>query len=74
LIIDEIDGYLFPVGNHEALAEKLFILFSNPDLRKAMGENARKHYLEKYELKNSVLQQAYWLEKTVKVAKSIRSL
>ena len=63
IIRDGIDGFLFQVGNHESLAEKLFLLLKNPDLRETMGKNARQRFLDKFELKNSVSQQVEWLER-----------
>ncbi len=44
---DGVNGYLIPVKNSDALAEKLKILIDNPDLRQKMGKKSRE-YAEKY--------------------------
>lgn len=38
LVQDEIDGMVFPVGDHQALAEKLDRLLSSEDLRKQLAQ------------------------------------
>jgi glycosyltransferase involved in cell wall biosynthesis len=42
VVRDGIDGYLVPVRDTEAIKEKLFILYSRPELRRDMSRNARK--------------------------------
>lgn len=39
LIKDDYNGYLIPIGDEYALAEKINILYNNRDKTKAMGEN-----------------------------------
>lgn len=39
---DGVNGYLIPPKDSASLAEKLKLLFDNPDMRKKMGENSRK--------------------------------
>jgi glycosyltransferase involved in cell wall biosynthesis len=45
-VIDGEDGFLVPKGDVEKLAEKLLILVREPDLRRIMGENARRRALQ----------------------------
>jgi glycosyltransferase involved in cell wall biosynthesis len=42
VVKDKETGFLTPTKAPEILAEKILILLNNPDLRKTMGENARK--------------------------------
>lgn len=42
LAVDGEDGFIVPVGDAEAIAEKIELLYQNPGLRRAMGESARK--------------------------------
>jgi len=42
LVDDGINGILVPPENPEAIADAIVLLFSNPDLRKKMGKEARK--------------------------------
>ena len=46
-VVDGYNGFLVPVKDSVSLAEKLSILFDNPDLRKMMRVNSRK-LAEKY--------------------------
>lgn len=39
---DGVNGFLIPIKDSEALAQKLRILFTNPELRAKMGKEARK--------------------------------
>lgn len=43
IITDGVDGFLVEDGNIGQLAEKIKVLMSNQDLRKQMGEEARKN-------------------------------
>lgn len=56
IVIDECNGFLFPVEDSESLAEKLHILCLNKDLRKEMGENSRRNIEEKFNLKTNTIQ------------------
>jgi len=42
------NGYLVPIGDYQALAEKIIYLLNNPDKAKEMGENGRKLVQQKY--------------------------
>lgn len=50
VVIDGTTGYLVPQQNPQALAEKLEVLISNPELRNDMGQAGRKLYEEKFTL------------------------
>ncbi len=45
---DGVQGHLFPVNDHQALAEKIKYLMANERERKALGERARAFVAEKY--------------------------
>ncbi|KAG1176211.1 hypothetical protein G6F70_006073 [Rhizopus microsporus] len=47
-IREDEDGFLVPIGHVEEVADKLFELFNNPELRDAMGEAAKKCVTEEY--------------------------
>lgn len=49
-IVTEDVGFLVPVKNDGALAEKISLLINDEDMRKKMGHNARKKFLENYTL------------------------
>jgi glycosyltransferase involved in cell wall biosynthesis len=42
VVRDGIDGYVVPVRDTKAIKEKLSLLYSNPNLRRDMGRNARE--------------------------------
>ncbi|MAF13921.1 MAG: hypothetical protein CMI53_03440 [Parcubacteria group bacterium] len=48
IIQDGVNGYLAPIGDAQALADKILYLLNNPDKAKEMGENGRKLVKEKY--------------------------
>ena len=48
IIKDGYNGYLVPIGDAKALADKILYLLNNPDIAKEMGENGRKLVKEKY--------------------------
>jgi glycosyltransferase involved in cell wall biosynthesis len=62
IVRDSIDGFLVPAGDAEALASKLGFLLSNPFLREQMGQNARKGFLERFELSRQASELSNWLE------------
>lgn len=41
IIIDGDNGYLVPIGDHQAIADKIIYLLSNPDVAQKMGERGR---------------------------------
>lgn len=48
IVKDGYNGFLVPVNNPEALAEKIIYLLKHPKEAKIMGENGRRLVLEKY--------------------------
>ena len=65
VIRDGVDGFLVPPDNPEALAERLLLLLSNPDLRRTMSRNARERFLTTFEQSKVVKEQADWFETVV---------
>ena len=54
IITHERDGFLFPVNDDLALAEILLALIRNPELRKSIGEAARRTVLERFTIETQV--------------------
>jgi glycosyltransferase involved in cell wall biosynthesis len=50
IIQHETDGLLAPPGDHEALARAIARLMDDPEVRRAMGQRARRKILEKFDL------------------------
>ncbi len=48
IIKDGYNGFLVPIGDADALAEKILYLLNNPDQAKVMGENGRKLVQERF--------------------------
>ncbi|MBI5765898.1 glycosyltransferase family 4 protein, partial [Candidatus Falkowbacteria bacterium] len=48
IIEDGVNGFLAPIGDYQALAEKIIYLLNNPDQAKEMGENGRNLVKEKF--------------------------
>jgi glycosyltransferase involved in cell wall biosynthesis len=46
LVRDGVDGFIIPIRDHRAIAEKLVYLRENPDRRLEMGRNARIRALD----------------------------
>lgn len=66
IIQDGVEGFLFPVGDHIILAEKICLLLSNAALRTKMGHNARKKYLLNFNLKEKSKLNAIRIENIIK--------
>lgn len=47
-ILDNTTGYLVPISDVQGVADKLFGLFENPDVRETMSRNAIKYLTEEY--------------------------
>lgn len=62
IIRDGMDGFLVPPDNPIALAEKLRLLLSNPELRGTMSRNARERFLTTFEQSRVIREQADWFE------------
>ena len=50
IITDGHNGFLIPAEDSESLAEKLYALCTDKELRQRMGENARRNIEEKFDL------------------------
>src|SRR3989338_8761484 len=48
IIQDGYNGFLVPIGDAQALAEKILYLLNNPEKAKEMGENGRKLVKERF--------------------------
>jgi glycosyltransferase involved in cell wall biosynthesis len=48
LVQEGTTGYLVPIQNSEAVADRLHFLFENPDIARLMGRKGRRTYLEQY--------------------------
>jgi glycosyltransferase involved in cell wall biosynthesis len=47
-VINGKNGFIVEKGNSMQIAEKIKYLIENPDLRKQMGEESRRMYLENF--------------------------
>lgn len=65
IIRDGVDGFLVPPEAPEALAKKVEMLLSDPELRQTMSTNARERFLTRFERSKIVKQQVEWLESVV---------
>jgi glycosyltransferase involved in cell wall biosynthesis len=63
IVRDGIDGFLVPVNDPAALAERLVKLLGDPVLCQQLGKNARERFLSCYEQSRVVAAQADWLER-----------
>src|SRR5207249_3759840 len=50
LVEDGVTGFLVPVGDAAAVADRLATLIQQPGLRSTMGEKGRKRFLERFTL------------------------
>ena len=65
IIRDGVDGFLFPPGDHRALAQRMIQMVENKNLRAEMAGNARCRFLEQFELSRAVQTQARWITEQV---------
>jgi glycosyltransferase involved in cell wall biosynthesis len=68
IIRDGVDGFLFPPGDHKALAGRMVELMENKDLRARMATPARRRFLEHFEISHAVQTQARWIIQQVRRA------
>jgi glycosyltransferase involved in cell wall biosynthesis len=54
LLADSEEGFIVPVGDPAALADRLAALFADPDLRLAMGKQARAHAEREFSIERTV--------------------
>jgi glycosyltransferase involved in cell wall biosynthesis len=62
IVRDGMDGFLVPPDDPPALADRVHLLLSRPDLAEAMRSNARGRFLERFEQRKVVTEQVRWLE------------
>ncbi len=62
IVRDGTDGFLVPPDDPEALAERLGVLLTRPDLQRRMGLSARARFLAEFEREGMIQRQADWLE------------
>ena len=48
IVEDGVNGFLVPIGDSQALAEKTLLLLRNPELAQRMGDNGRRIVREKF--------------------------
>jgi len=48
IIVDNYNGYLVELGDHENFAEKMYFLLINDNIRRELGMNAKKYCLENF--------------------------
>lgn len=60
---DGVTGFIIPKENSDAIAEKLFLLYNNEELRRQMGKSGRQRVLRLYDFSENVkeMEQAYTL-------------
>ncbi len=63
LIKNNKTGILVPIKNSTEIQEKVLFLLENEDLRKTLGENAKKEIIEKFALDNVIKKLSSFLEK-----------
>ncbi len=56
-VVDGVNGYLVPEGNHVALAEKILYYLDHSELWSDLSRAAREHALDKYDSKKMIEQQ-----------------
>ena len=54
IVDDNINGLLVPPRNHQAFARAIIRLIENPELRKQLGEAARKKVIEKFSIQEYI--------------------
>jgi glycosyltransferase involved in cell wall biosynthesis len=53
IVIEGETGFLVPIGDAEAMAERVIELFSHPGRANTMGERARRHVAERFDQQRS---------------------
>ena len=66
IIRDGVDGFLVPPDAPKKLAEKIYLLLDDIDLRKVMSKNCHARFMEKFELDTAIQKQADWFEKIIR--------
>ena len=68
IVRDGVDGFLFPPGDHDALATRMIALLENEPLRAQMAASARRRFVEQFESARAVKIQARWIIEQVRNA------
>lgn len=67
IIQDGYNGFLVPIGDAHAIAEKILYLINNPDIARKMGENGKTMAFEKFDGKKNIGKIiAFWKDLTRK--------
>jgi len=66
LVTEAENGFLVPIGDPEALAEKISLLIENEELRSSIGEANRRKVSEQYSLQVMLEQQTRYYERHAK--------
>ncbi len=69
IIRNEVDGFLVPAQDPEALADRIHHLIRHPELQQQMRANARERFMAHYLLEKVAAQMAHWLQEVVREAK-----
>ena len=72
VVRDGVDGYLVPSDNAAALGERIGRLLAYPAQRAAFGDNARRGFLERFELHAGIARHAQWYEELVAGSRAAR--
>ena len=72
VVRDGVDGYLVPSDNAAALGERIGRLLADPAQRAAFGDNARRGFLERFELHAGIARHAQWYEELVAGSRAAR--
>ena len=62
VVRDGVDGYLVPPNDVAALGDRIGRLLADPAQRAALGDNARRGFLERFELSAGLARHAQWYE------------
>jgi glycosyltransferase involved in cell wall biosynthesis len=65
VVRDGLDGYLVPPDDVDALGERIGRLLADPARRATFGDNARRGFLERFELSAGLARHAQWYEELV---------
>jgi glycosyltransferase involved in cell wall biosynthesis len=64
-LTDGVEGFLVPPEDPAALAEKLFAVLTQQELRQALGRRARARFLNQFEQDKLLAEQVAWFETRV---------
>jgi len=69
IVINEKTGYVVPINDSKALAQKIIYLLENPELRKEMGKNGKELIKETQDIHKNAYKYRELYEKTIELAK-----